>query len=226
MIGRLLVPVAGTIAALIAIALAREPRGPIPDPTLPRGREHVEPEEESPPAPEPRNPDAQTFRLELQSDGALLDLEEKSRFASLDDFLGQVPGPDHVIVLSKGKGTTEAALLDAVAKLEGTKRSDGTPRFDAVRAHRPPESKTYRIEVAADGTLRDLDQETTFASVEKLLERLGEARHTLNVSNADGVAEAAVDEVVAKLRDAKLPDGDPRFLVRKVYRAPEAPPGD
>ena len=88
MIGRLMVP--GTIAALVAISLAHEKRGTSPDAPpfeWPQAPEHDEPDE-LPPPPEEVNPDARDFRLELQSDGTLVDLDEKSRFASLDDFLG------------------------------------------------------------------------------------------------------------------------------------------
>ena len=145
MIRLLLIPVGGTIAALIAIALAREPRGApkAPDPPLfPVTNPHEEAEE--PP------------------------IEE----------------------------------------------GDEPPHEDAP----PAEPTEYQIEVGADGTFIDLEGRVSFASVEELATELGDVRHTLLLSNGEGVTEEALDAALAKLRD--------RYQVRKVYRAPEAPPAE
>ncbi len=139
MIRRLMIPVAGTIAALVVIVLAHEPRGkplpPEPPPfDFPEPPEHSAPPAEDEPAPS----EPQEFQLELGADGTFLVLDVENKY--------------------------------------------------------------------------------TFASIEDLSKQIGDVRHTLVISNGDGVPEAALDAALAQLRD--------RFQVRKVYRAPEAPPGD
>jgi len=81
-----------------------------------------------------------------------------------------------------------------------------------------PEPREYQIELEKSGTFVDLESGTKYASAKELGEQLGTARHTLFIANGDGVTEATLDEALANLRD--------RFQVRKVYRAPEAPPGE
>lgn len=148
MIGRLMVPVAGTIAALIVIALAREPR----------------------PAPE-----TPSF-----------------------EWPGDVPEHGEPFPEDETEPETETA----------------TP---------PPEPQEYQLELAADGTLVDIGSGRKFASIEKLEAELDAARHRIVLTNGAGVPEAALDTAATKLRDAKAAGGEPRFQVRKVYRAPEAP---
>jgi len=140
MIRRLMIPVAGTIAALVAILLAHEPRGTAPAPQIPPF--------DFPDAPEHSGP---------------ADEEE-------------APRPP------------------------------------------PPEPQEFQLELGADGALLDLESGDSFASPDELGEQLGDVRHTIVISNGEGVTEAALDAVLAQLRD--------RFQVRKVYRAPEAPPGE
>jgi hypothetical protein len=81
-----------------------------------------------------------------------------------------------------------------------------------------PEPREYQLELDANGALSDTETGAKYASAEELAADLKEVRHTLVITNADGVTEAALDEALAKLRD--------RYQVRKVYRAPEAPPGE
>lgn len=157
MIGRLMVPVAGTIAALIAIALAREPR-----------RQDVEP----PPS---------QFPADVPEHGE--------------------PFPE-----------------DEMAPEEEAPPTPPPPPA--------PEPQEFQLELGADGTLVDIKNGRTFASPEKLEAELDAARHKIVITNGQGVAEAALDAAFTKLRDAKDPGGDPRFQVRKVYRAPEAPAGE
>jgi len=214
MIRRLLIPVAGTIAALVVVLWAHEPRGPAPEPPpfkIPDAPEPAEPEGEEPPEP-------QTFRIELQKDGSLLDLEEQDVFKSPAAFAERRGDARHTVVLSAGEGVTAEALDAVVEEL----RKGFDVREDTETEAEP---ETFEIELQADGTLLDVgpprfedDRPGEFASVEDLIEQLGDARHKLALSNGKEVTEAKLDEVLALLRD--------RFQVRKVYRAPEAPPGD
>lgn len=147
MIKLLWIPVAGTIAAIVAILLAREPRG-----------------DETPPPPEPP-----PFELP----------EELEPGDAPEEPMTEEPEPE------------------------------------------PPAPETpaeMHIRLGPDGSLLAMDTGERFASVDELKEALGEARPMLFVGNADGVAEDALDNVLAQLRD--------RFQVRKVYRAPEPPPGE
>jgi hypothetical protein len=237
-----MVPVAGTIAALIVIALAHERRGGpprIPPFDLQDALDHAAPPAEDE---EPR-PLARTLRLEVQADGTFVDHDGEEAFATPTDLAERLGDAGHTLVLSAGKDVTEAALDEAVRKLRESKLADGTPRFE-VRKAPPPEPLELEIELAPDGKLRLLrarpvgaagdegdleepgDLQVTFASVEEALEKLSNARHKLVLSNGKDVTEAALDEAVKKLQDSKLPGGDPRFQVHKVYRAPEAPPGE
>ncbi len=130
-------------------------------------------------------------------------------------------------------GGTIAALVAIVLAHEP--RGDVPPRpppfefptqpLEPPEPHEPPaeaptpEPREYQVELAADGTFLVLTgEEAAFASIEELQEQLGTARHTLVLSNGEGVTEAALDAVLAQLRD--------RYQVRKVYRAPEAPPAE
>ena len=209
MIRRLMIPIAGTIAALVVVLWAHEPRGSAPELPpfdMPDAPEHAGPEDEE--APEPR-----TFRIELQADGRLLDLEDKDVFASPAAFAERRGDARNIVVLSAGEGVADEALDEVIEKLQ-----EGD-RF-AVRKDAAPETEpeTFEIELQEDGTLLEARHGDSFASVEELVEQLGDARHTVVLSNGDGVTEAALDELLAKLRG--------RFQVRKVYRAPETPPGD
>jgi hypothetical protein len=86
------------------------------------------------------------------------------------------------------------------------------------------EAREYELRLEADGTLvgevvkpePEDPAPRVFASVQDLIDRIGDARHTLVITNGDGVDRAKLDEVETALRD--------RFKVRKVYRAPETPP--
>ena len=221
MIGRLMVPVAGTIAALIAIALAREPRPPKTDAEPFDVRDFIgngTHEEEEAQTEEEVPLEGNSYRLEVQADGKLKDLDAQVTFASPLEFMEQHPGTSHTVELSKGKGATDATAADVKLKLEGSPLPDGTRRFSVMEARVEPE--TFEVELAADGVLRTADG-TTFDSASALAEQLGNARHTLLVTNGKGVTEGDLDAILAKLREA-----NPRFQVRKVYREPEAPSGE
>jgi hypothetical protein len=207
MIRRLMIPVAGTIAALVVVLWAHEPRGPAPELApfdMPDAPEHAEPKGEE--APEP-----QTFKLELQKDGSLLDLDEQDVFKSPAAFAERRGDARHTVVLSAGEGVPAEALDAVIEELQA--------RFEVRKeAGTEAEPETFEIELQADGTFLDVTHGDSFSSVEELIEQLGDTRHTLLLSNGEGITEAALDEALAGLRD--------RFEVRKVYRAPEAPPGD
>jgi hypothetical protein len=82
----------------------------------------------------------------------------------------------------------------------------------------PPPPSELHLRLEADGSLVDTETSERFASLAELREALGEVRPMLWIGNGEGVAEAQVDEALAQLSD--------RFQVRKVYRAPETPPGE
>jgi hypothetical protein len=137
MIRRLMIPVAGTIAALVAIVLAHEPRGApsapeFPPFDFPDPPEHAGPVEEEEPPPAEPPPDPQEFQLELGSDGALLDLERGDSFASPDEIGEQLGEVRHTLVISNGEGVTEAALDAVVAQLRD--------RFQVSKVYRAPET--------------------------------------------------------------------------------------
>jgi len=71
-----LIPIGGTVAALIAILVCRAPRE----------EDRNEPIEIVPPPP----PAVETFMLELKEDGSLFDMDTRSIYATADEFLGSV----------------------------------------------------------------------------------------------------------------------------------------
>jgi len=87
-----------------------------------------------------------------------------------------------------------------------------------------PEAREFQLELHADGSLTGelVDPKNpgsvSFTSVDDLIKKLGDANHTLVITNGDGVDRAKLDEVEKTLRD--------HYTVRKVYRAAEAPPGE
>ncbi len=206
MIRRLMIPVAGTVAALVVVLWAHAPRGPAPKPPpfeIPDAPEPEEPVHEEP-------PQTRTFKLELQADGTLLDLEEQDVFKSPAAFAERRGDARHAVVLSAGEGVPAEALDAVVEELR--------KGFDVRKEAAEAERETFELELQADGTFLDVRHGDSFSSVEELIEQLGDARHTLILSNGEGITEAALDGALAGLRD--------RFEVRKVYRAPEAPPSD
>jgi len=143
----LLIPIAGTIAALIAITLARQPRGEAAEPELPaydygNAPEHAAPpedeteptlppegdEEPAPaPAPEPRE-----FQLRLEADGTVVDSENGTKYASIDKLAEELKDARHTLVLTNGKGVTEKALDDALVLLRD--------HFKVLKVYSAPEA--------------------------------------------------------------------------------------
>jgi hypothetical protein len=161
----LLIPVAGTIAALVMIAYAREPRGEPPSPEIPPF--------DWPDAPEHGGPSDE------------------------NEPMGDEPLP-----VEPGEEEKE-------------------PEKEPVA-----EPREYQLRLEADGTFAgkvvpkgaEPEFAVSFASVEDLLQRIGDARHTLVITNGEGVERAKLDEIETSLRD--------RFKVLKVYRALETPPAE
>lgn len=81
-----------------------------------------------------------------------------------------------------------------------------------------PEAHEYQLQLETDGSFRDLEDGHTYKGLDDLAKTLGKARHTLVITNGDGVDRAKLDATEKALRD--------RYTIRKVYRAAEAPPGE
>ncbi len=165
----LLIPVAGTIAALVMIAYAREPRG------------------------EPKHPEI-----------------------PLDFHGGSVHGAE-----DEEEPGEEPAMPEA-ADEEPLPGKPGEPKEEPEAKPAPPPQE-FQLRLEADGALVGelIDpthpERVAFESAEDLIKRIGNARHTLVITNGDGVDRTKLDGIEALLRD--------RFTIRKVYRA-EAPPAE
>jgi hypothetical protein len=148
----LVIPVAGTIAALVVVLLAHEPReeepGPLPPeppPVLPQdppdepdvpdeGRPEEQPAPKKKP-PEPPPPPVAEYTLRLEKDGSLVDVDRGNAFADSAAVIAQLGHKDtrHRILLTNGEGVEEAAL-DKL--LEGL-----SARFHVRKFYRAPEKE-------------------------------------------------------------------------------------
>lgn len=79
-----------------------------------------------------------------------------------------------------------------------------------------PVPQEFHLMLEADGAV--LEGGRKYASIDDLVKEIGDAMHTLVITNGDGVTKATLDDVEVRLRD--------RFKVVKVYSAPEAPPDE
>lgn len=153
----LLIPVAGTIAALVVVLLAHEPReeepGPVfpdPPPALPDDESDAddapegdalpddaadEPEAKPQPPPEPPPPPQAEYYLRLEKDGSLVDLDSARSFADSAAVIAGLGHDDtrHRIILSNGEGVKEAALDQL---LEGL-----SAKFEVRKVYRAPEKE-------------------------------------------------------------------------------------
>ncbi|MHC4973648.1 MAG: hypothetical protein ACYTG3_15085 [Planctomycetota bacterium] len=153
----LLIPVAGTIAALVVVLLAHEPREEEPGPVFPEPPPPVLPDDDAePPAPPPEEekadpaepekkskpekppeppPPVAEYYLQLQQDGNLVELNSSRKFTDTAAVI-QGLGNDktrHRIFLSNGEGVEEAAL-DKL--LEGL-----SAKFEVRKVYRAPEKE-------------------------------------------------------------------------------------
>ena len=116
----ILVPVLGTVAALVAILVfhperERETPGPVRKP--PPIERFEEPEPEPEPRPLPRTPE---WFFDLEADGALTGKDSGERFASVAEALNTIApegAPRPKVVLGPGEGVTDEQLEQAVAAL-------------------------------------------------------------------------------------------------------------
>jgi hypothetical protein len=131
-------------------------------------------------------------------------------------------------------GTIAALVMIAYARQERQPGEEETPPelppfdFPDVPEHGDDEEepepgrtepREFQLQLEADGSILDLEAGLRFASIDELREMIGgDARHTLFLANGKGVTREALDAAEARLRD--------RYQVRKVYRAPDAPPGE
>lgn len=142
MIKLLAIPVAGTVAALIALLIAhperdfhdkdvdegpdvtdaRSDRPDIPDfPDMPVPSDAEGDENKPPPPPPP--PDPMEYQLRLDGGGKFVDLETGQEFDDIAGVLKQLATDPRVrnrVILSNGAGTDEAALDKVLEKLRTT----------------------------------------------------------------------------------------------------------
>jgi len=148
----LAIPAAGTVAALIVVLLAHEPRaeepGPVfpePPPFLPdedlsrRSPEGAKadapkPEEKPEKKPAPKPPPVEHF-LQLEKDGSLIDPGSTRTFADGAAVIAELVRPDvrDRILLSNGKGVDDAALDKLVESLSA--------KFQVRKVYRAPEKE-------------------------------------------------------------------------------------
>jgi len=137
----LAIPVAGTVAALIAISIFRQPREDAPDPEgrgppVTEARPDVTPPREPPPeVPDEPPPESAaepvSFQIELQSDGSLRDLDTQETFANVGELLDALATDEkvrHKVLLTNGADVTEAEFDQALEKL--------ARRFDVRKLYR------------------------------------------------------------------------------------------
>ncbi|MHC4222945.1 MAG: hypothetical protein ACYSX0_07930 [Planctomycetota bacterium] len=102
-----LIPIGGTVAALIAILVCRAPRE----------EDRNEPIGIVPPPP----PAAETFMLELKEDGSLFDMDTRSIYATADEFLGSVR--------AGGEARPQVTLFTLSAKVPKEKLDEAADRL-------------------------------------------------------------------------------------------------
>lgn len=127
------IPVAGTIAALVAILLARGERGPgmdapstFPAPEDPEGA--PEPPDVPPP---PKSPEQKEWRLILQPDGSFLTASGDESFASVADLLERLAPTESYrpkVLLTNAAAEVTPEALDAAAEALAA-RCDLTKRY-------------------------------------------------------------------------------------------------
>lgn len=146
----LAIPAAGTVAALIVVLLAHEPRAEEPGPVFPEpppflpdqdseapvpgdaSKPEEKPEKKPPPKPPP--PPVEHF-LQLEKDGSLIDTGSARTFADGAAVIAELVRDDvrDRILLSNGKGVDDAALDKLVESLSA--------KFQVRKVYRAPEKE-------------------------------------------------------------------------------------
>ncbi len=127
------IPVAGTIAALVAILLARGERGPAnlaPPPFSMTDDADAAPEPPDLP-PLPKGPETQEWRLILQPDGSFLTASGDESFADVEKLLERLAPTEAYrprILLTNAAAEVTAEALDAAAEALAA-RCDLTKRY-------------------------------------------------------------------------------------------------
>lgn len=116
----ILIPIVGTIAALIAILVFHPEREQ--EPTAPlRVPPAVRPDAPEPaPLPVPSAPQTTEWSFHVEADGTLTETESGQRYGSPADVLEQIApegGPSPRVVLGPAEGVTEVQLETAAAAL-------------------------------------------------------------------------------------------------------------
>jgi len=136
----LAIPVAGTIAALVAILLAHPEReGAVQRPAFEPPPFHF-PADEPPELPEPEQPgsepgaaEAGEIRLRLEADGALLDVEAEKVYASAAELAKRLGATSRKLIIANGQGVGEEALDATLARLRD--------RYQVEKDYRAPETQ-------------------------------------------------------------------------------------
>ena len=117
----ILVPVIGTVAALIAIFVFHREREKKAPPQVPPPIRIDEPAPQPrPPRPPPPRPETTEWYFNLEADGALTGADSGERFATVAEALGVIAPegtPRPKVVLGPGDGVTDEQLEQAVAAL-------------------------------------------------------------------------------------------------------------
>jgi len=144
----LAIPAAGTVAALIVVLLAHEPRAEEPGPVFPEPPPFLpdqdsdtavpgdapKPEEKPEKKPAPKPPPVEHF-LKLEKDGSLIDPGSTRTFADGAAVIAELVRDDvrDRILLSNGKGVDDAALDKLVESLSA--------KFQVRKVYRAPEKE-------------------------------------------------------------------------------------
>ncbi len=127
------IPVAGTVAALVAILLAHGERGPSepPPPSFPDSGDFDLPPDTPPLPPTPKAPEAREWQLILQPDGSFLTAAGDESFANAEEILKRLAPTESYrpkILLTNASGEVAAEALDAAAAALAA-RCDLTKRY-------------------------------------------------------------------------------------------------
>ena len=194
----LLIPVAGTLAALAVVLLAhgenkdfaQKQRDPRPQILQDEGR-HT------------RAPDPERYSIELRADGTYFVAETERSYDSLEQLLPAIapatlPPPD--VTLSVADGVPDALAAQARRKIG--ERS----RLTEPEAEKAPDgpARTYHVNLRETGVFEVIETNSTHATADALLEALAEdSAGTPDIrlfTTSLEVDAKALEEAAAKLR--------------------------